>query len=470
MTQYFTRTTQVNLRPGEKLGFTTGKGYYAIPAAPPKAAAPVPQQPPVALPPASTPSAGPARTPAAATPTPASAGIPPKPAVARQPATLAATQPTAATTAPPPAAQPERRATEHPIQPSPVTRAYPVVANHPRSHTTITKAHATSEIAKLTTTHGTITNITIHPAAEQRDKHRTLELLATMASAAARSGSFRLTFEVAAGVGYGPGRSRTSVGVGRTRGTPAIAAIGSDFVSDAASGGGYSTRPDSAGTHASGSTTPPTGATRGADQTPQGAGAPLLGVSATPIRPGMSSSGAQPATSTAPTRRLANLDPRVARDREWSTAIRHFVFEGVQFEGSVPNRKGFVEDKPIGMLRTAAISTNLIGRIEQLKDGRTVVEVTLGTFDSRAVPDEGKIPYGLFVGVTDVSQGGRTHWEKLDGGTIDPGVITQVTSHEQYFTVRPGQRIVGFQARFGVAIDHSPLYPLGATLTVTVGR
>lgn len=278
MTQYYTFKTQVNLKPGEKLGFTTGKGYYAIPVPPLKAAAPAQQQPPAAPPPASTPTTGPARTPTPATPTPAtptpatSAGIPSKPAVARQPATLAVTQPTAATTAPPPAAQPERRATEHPIQPSSVTRAHPVVANHPPSYKPITKAHATSEIAKLTTTHGTITNITIHPAAEQRDKHTTLELLATRASVATRSGSSGLISDAASGGGHGPGRSRISGNVERTRGITATAAAGSNYGSNAASGGGYSTRPNLIDTASSSKATLPIGETS-TDSAPAGSGA-----------------------------------------------------------------------------------------------------------------------------------------------------------------------------------------------------
>ncbi|HSX22193.1 MAG TPA: hypothetical protein VLE97_05400 [Gaiellaceae bacterium] len=183
MPEYYTQKNQVRLKPGEKLGFTTGRGYYAI-------AAPLPPQKPAPLP--TTPSAPQApavpdtsdtdavlippgvhllerpgitlvQAPVASVPqSQASARAEPTSETARTPATPLGT--------PTKSKQPNTQATIHPVQPlkatdpedirarglatvaqptPSTTSRHPAPANHPPTYHPPTLADSTAALKKL---------------------------------------------------------------------------------------------------------------------------------------------------------------------------------------------------------------------------------------------------------------------------------------------------------------------------------
>lgn len=181
MTTYYTRKDQVSLKPGEKLGFTTGKGYYAILAPAPALAPPPPAKAtaPSAKPPSPTPVASPPAAPAVATPT---AATPEPPPTASPTASPNARQPVAASSLPPPIAW-ELKATSggptatlHAVQPTKASTAGPNVAYHPERFHAPTPARPVRELEQLTGAHGIVVNVEIRAAAPQRDWHTALRL------------------------------------------------------------------------------------------------------------------------------------------------------------------------------------------------------------------------------------------------------------------------------------------------------
>lgn len=174
MTTYFTRKDQVSLKPGEKLGFTTGKGYYAISApapasspAAPKSAGTPPARTPAPAPPASSPGsavgATPSAPPAAASPTSSPLATP----NARQP--VAAVPLSAAIVRGLAAANAGPAASLHAVQPTKGSIAGPTVGYHPQSFRAPAPARPAQELARLPESHGKVTSITVAPAARQKD-------------------------------------------------------------------------------------------------------------------------------------------------------------------------------------------------------------------------------------------------------------------------------------------------------------